>query len=115
MSTDDWDQRMVCPDGNCIGVVGVEGKCNVCGHTVDAGRPRDSDNPGCAGVRSTPVKEVRSWIDADCCASAAVPAEHVDPVEDHSDDWNRRRLCSDGGCIGLIADDGRCSSCGKPA
>ncbi|MFZ1201852.1 MAG: hypothetical protein WAO07_16905, partial [Desulfobacterales bacterium] len=30
------------------------------------------------------------------------------------DDWDRRILCSDGNCIGVIGHDGRCTECGKP-
>ena len=29
-------------------------------------------------------------------------------------DWDRRILCSDGNCIGVIGPDGRCKECGKP-
>ncbi len=37
-----------------------------------------------------------------------------DPVEDDTSQWSRRRLCSDGNCIGVIGADGRCKECGKP-
>ena len=29
-------------------------------------------------------------------------------------EWENRRLCSDGNCIGVIGPDGRCKVCGKP-
>jgi hypothetical protein len=29
-------------------------------------------------------------------------------------DWDSRRLCSDGSCIGVIGPDGRCKECGRP-
>jgi hypothetical protein len=48
---------------------------------------------------------------------AAEPADRP-PVSDASgrpqDDWESRRLCSDGNCIGVIGPDGRCRECGKP-
>ncbi|PKN66764.1 MAG: hypothetical protein CVU54_17800 [Deltaproteobacteria bacterium HGW-Deltaproteobacteria-12] len=28
---DDWDQRVLCRDGACIGVIGDDGKCKECG------------------------------------------------------------------------------------
>jgi hypothetical protein len=28
-------------------------------------------------------------------------------------EWDRRRLCSDENCIGVIGPDGRCKECGK--
>jgi len=30
-SDDDWDKRVLCSDGACIGVIGPDGKCKVCG------------------------------------------------------------------------------------
>jgi hypothetical protein len=26
-----WDDRQLCPDGACIGVIGGDGRCTVCG------------------------------------------------------------------------------------
>ena len=31
-----------------------------------------------------------------------------------NDDWEKRTLCSDPACIGVIGSDGRCKECGKP-
>lgn len=30
-ASDDWDQRVLCSDGSCIGVIGADGKCKECG------------------------------------------------------------------------------------
>lgn len=30
-SEDTWEERILCDDGNCIGVIGPDGFCNVCG------------------------------------------------------------------------------------
>jgi hypothetical protein len=27
----DWDNRVLCRDGNCIGVIGADGRCKECG------------------------------------------------------------------------------------
>ena len=27
----DWDNRVLCSDGNCIGVIGPDGNCKECG------------------------------------------------------------------------------------
>ncbi len=42
--------------------------------------------------------------------------EEIRPAEEtlDDDDWENRRLCSDGNCIGIIGPDGRCKQCGKP-
>lgn len=49
----------------------------------------------------------------------------VDNVEDEDDDevdepadeapveWSERKVCPDGGCIGVIGEDGRCKVCGR--
>jgi hypothetical protein len=29
------------------------------------------------------------------------------------DDWDKRQLCSDGTCMGVIGENGKCSECGK--
>ncbi len=29
-------------------------------------------------------------------------------------EWEKRTLCSDGNCTGVIGADGRCKECGKP-
>ena len=34
-SDDDWDNRVLCSDGACIGVIGPDGKCKECGQPVD--------------------------------------------------------------------------------
>ncbi len=30
-SDDDWDKRVLCSDGSCIGTIGPDGKCKECG------------------------------------------------------------------------------------
>ena len=32
---DDWAKRRLCPDGNCIGVIGPDGKCKECGRPAE--------------------------------------------------------------------------------
>jgi hypothetical protein len=34
-------------------------------------------------------------------------------VADPDVEWEQRRLCADGGCIGVAGPDGRCKVCGK--
>ena len=93
----DWEERRLCSDGNCIGVIGPDGRCKECG------RP---DGPGSAVAEQVvpppPVAE---------------PAEKAPAAEARGrsdNDWEGRRLCSDGNCIGVIGPDSRCQECGKP-
>ncbi len=30
----EWDQRQLCPDDACIGVIGDDGTCKVCGRSA---------------------------------------------------------------------------------
>jgi hypothetical protein len=115
VSVDKWEQRMLCPDGACVGVIGMNGQCKVCGTAVpDWGDPR---KPG----------RVSSKAEAD----EAEPEEPEDDDEDveeededeaaepakakEGEDEEKRRLCPDGSCIGLIGDDNKCKVCGKAA
>ncbi len=38
-----------------------------------------------------------------------------EPAEEESFDAEKRELCSDGACTGVIGDDGKCRECGKTA
>lgn len=35
-------------------------------------------------------------------------------IFDADEDWEKRTLCSDEACIGVIGSDGHCKECGKP-
>ena len=94
----DWDNRRLCSDGNCIGVIGPDGRCKECGklHSADAGgMPPATADP-------TPAAVPGSRSEAPAVAAEA------------GDDWERRRLCGDENCIGVIGPDGRCKECGRP-
>jgi hypothetical protein len=42
-------------------------------------------------------------------------APSADTLDEEADpDWDNRRLCSDGNCIGVIGPDGCCKVCGQP-
>ena len=107
-SSIDWDNRILCEDGNCIGVIGPDGKCKECGKKYEGALPENfdsaeqpqSDGPGETDETDTPAQT----------AADEPAAENED-----SDDWSNRQLCSDGNCIGIIGPDGRCKECGKPA
>src|ERR1700742_3148381 len=34
MTVGEWDQPQLCPDGSCVGLIGPEGTCNVCGRVA---------------------------------------------------------------------------------
>ena len=92
----DWENRRLCSDDSCIGVIGADGRCRVCG-LLDPKAPGDPD----------PTNSISAVKD--------------EPQEPHSENqvpepqgtgWEDRKLCSDESCIGTIGADGRCSVCG---
>ncbi len=110
----DWDNRVLCSDGNCIGVIGSDGNCKECGKLYE-GKLAWQIESGQSG----PSPEFSDHSDLpdeeDEEEEAAVDTE-IDTDEKPQDDisWENRKLCSDGNCIGVIGTDGRCKECGKP-
>jgi hypothetical protein len=94
----EWVDRRLCSDGNCIGVIGPDGRCKECG------------KPDAGGAGDPPVVPEAAPPSAVADGPDAAP----EPVEGPSTEWADRRLCSDGNCIGVIGPDGRCKECGKP-
>ena len=92
----EWENRTLCIDESCIGVVGPDGRCKECGKPYDGFEYKTSDT-----------------------AEADIPQES--DIEDHESeetefdtDWENRTLCIDESCIGVIGPDGRCKECGRP-
>jgi hypothetical protein len=109
----DWDRRILCSDGNCIGVIGPDGRCKECGKPYEGELPEhESSDSEASATLPAADKPVEKPVANE---SAPVQADDVpdDSIVDDSD-WDRRVLCSDGNCIGVIGPDGRCTECGKP-
>jgi hypothetical protein len=107
----EWEHRVLCSDGNCIGVIGPDGRCKDCGKKYEGTLPEDhfSDKEEPSAEDISIENEDPSPADLDV---AAEPNENDVSITD--DDWQDRVLCSDGNCIGIIGPDGRCKECGKP-
>ena len=99
----DWDQRQLCPDGGCVGVIGADGTCKVCGRAA----PNWGDERNRGLVTPSPDDEDDD-DDLDDEEAAADDAEH-------GGEWEQRKLCPDDACIGVIGDDGACKVCGRRA
>ncbi len=98
---DDWENRTLCSDESCIGVIGPDGRCKECG------RPHEGET-----IEEKPTAEPSGSQPAE---EPIVDADVVDSPPSYSDDdWENRTLCSDESCIGVIGPDGRCKECGKP-
>jgi hypothetical protein len=100
----------LCPDGTCLGIIGSNGRCTVCGTADPAGRTDPA--PIADDAAAEPENEdavVSADTDTDADADADVREDGA-PAFDP-----KRRLCEDDTCIGVIGSDQRCSVCGKPA
>ncbi|HPD56673.1 MAG TPA: hypothetical protein P5294_07920 [Smithellaceae bacterium] len=91
---EDWEKRILCSDESCIGTIGIDGKCKECGRVFEGELPADNRI-----VSSKPV---------------AAAEQKIKAQSSEDDDWEKRILCSDESCIGVIGPDGRCKECGKP-
>ena len=99
-----WDNRILCSDGNCIGVIGSDGRCKECGKKYEG----DLSTLNSFEDDDQPVVE-----EADVSPGTTELPEVADaPVDE---EWEDRVLCSDGNCIGIIGTDGKCKECGKPS
>ena len=94
----DWENRILCIDESCIGVVGPDGRCNECGRPYEGKQPEDM--PPSQNLDESSKEE-----------------EIVEDEEDELQpdiDWENRTLCIDESCIGVVGPDGCCKECGKP-
>src|SRR5271169_3133996 len=92
---EDWEKRTLCSDESCIGTIGPNGKCKECGKPYNGAVNVDSSG----GNVATHKKQ-------------KIASESEAPVSD--EDWDKRVLCSDESCIGVIGPDGKCKECGNP-
>ena len=105
----DPDRRRLCPDGACVGLIGDDERCKVCGMPAGA----DSGDAQAADSAPTTWDEAKDETDDSTLPRTLGDVAHLDAGEGFKPD---RRLCSDGTCLGVIdADSGRCNVCGQPA
>lgn len=101
-AANDDDERALCPDGACTGLLDGDGRCKVCGKVDESVRSR---------VKAAPARDA----DAGDGGDDANGANDGDRGNGDDDDDDDRQLCPDGGCTGLIGDDGACRVCGRRA
>jgi hypothetical protein len=93
---EDWEKRILCSDESCIGTIGADGHCKECGKVYEGKLPHGY---GVESIRAISPEEQKT-----------VPSIDGEP----DDDWDKRVLCSDESCVGVIGADGKCKECGKP-
>lgn len=106
-----WQDRILCSDESCIGIIGPDGRCKECG------KPYAGQLPESFQSRLTNSDTDDSAQHSDALLEPPDDmGEEPDPgqtAEDDAIDWDNRILCSDETCIGIIGPDGRCKTCGK--
>ena len=103
MTIGEWNQRILCPDGSCVGLIGPDGTCKIC--------RRASPNWGDERKRGLLASDAEAADDAGA-ASAHADLSPSSPSSIGS--WSGRQLCSDGACIGVVGERGVCGTCGRP-
>jgi hypothetical protein len=134
VSITEWDQRQLCPDGACTGLIGADGLCKVCGRVapnwgderkrgLDATVDDDLDEDDDDDDDDYEDDDDHDGSDDDDDGDEE-PDDREAGVESTQGasappktkaDWQERQLCSDGSCIGVIGDNGACRVCGKKA
>ncbi len=120
-----WDNRILCSDGNCIGVIGADGRCKECGKKYEGPLPEtsaveqadqvlDEDEEISAAADGSTVVQADQAVDEDEVRPAAADESKTIEESPADGEWENRVLCRDGNCIGIIGPDGRCKECGKP-
>jgi hypothetical protein len=109
MATGEWDRRQLCTDGSCIGVIGVDGLCKVCGSAAPDWISEHGNQTISVEYRDSEVDREDDEDDSD--------PESIDPSAPSVPaaalaEWSERQLCPEGNCIGLLGEDGRCKVCG---
>lgn len=103
----EWENRVLCSDESCIGIIGPDGRCKECGLPYDGELPA----PFSEAVASEGSQEQGEALSDDTVGDEKVDQDNAS-IDD--DDWAQRKLCVDESCIGVIGPDGRCKECGKP-
>ncbi|MDJ0765326.1 MAG: hypothetical protein QNJ97_20265 [Myxococcota bacterium] len=99
------EDRVLCSDGACIGLIGPDGTCNVCSKPYQGSDPLPKDIPhddlqsGSTEVLGDDEEEI--------------PAGKEDLETREEGDPNERVCCPDDTCIGIIGEDNKCGTCGK--
>ena len=101
----EWENRTLCSDESCIGVIGPDGRCKECG--LPFGQEQTEKHH-----QEQQDTEAADEFDQPNDEDHTTDDEEANSREDI--DWENRTLCSDESCIGVIGPDGRCNECGKP-
>lgn len=101
----EWENRVLCNDESCIGVIGSDGRCKECGLAYNGELPTGLS----ANNENTDTTDIS---DEDGVPEESEELENFDSSHISDDEWANRKLCCDESCIGVIGPDGHCKECG---
>ncbi|MGD1999502.1 MAG: hypothetical protein PVJ00_02970, partial [Desulfobacterales bacterium] len=81
----DWDRRILCSDGNCIGVIGPDGRCKECGKPYEGELPERESRDSEAPAASPPADKPEEKSGANEAASGQTDDGSDDSTSDESD------------------------------
>jgi hypothetical protein len=118
----EWEQRTLCRDESCIGVIGPDGRCKECGLPFEEGLSDGiEEEPAMENMEESETEEELEEYETEEELEESETEEELEDVEENGEEkldldleWEQRTLCSDESCIGVIGPDGRCKECGKP-
>ena len=76
-----WKKRVLCSDGNCIGIIGNDGRCKECGLVYDGELPTGADEPD-TEVDDVDASAVSQSLSGDSEQAGGDPQENSDTTED---------------------------------
>ena len=95
----DWESRILCGDGRCIGLINKDGRCTECGRTLEEARKEAGFWQKLRGKNGNATSDFSRQYD--------IPDPEGEPI-----DLENRTLCFDESCIGIMGPDGKCTECG---
>ena len=100
----DLEARQLCPDGNCIGIIGADDRCNACGTELPEPVAHDTCGPDTGeGNLADNALEQTGFV-----------AKYAEPEDTTPPDLDSRELCADGNCIGVVDRSTQaCRECGR--
>jgi len=105
----DWENRTLCNDESCIGVIGPDGHCKECGKILE-GYNKNESRQAQSGPQADTISGEEDTLNE---KEEIFPQTDNDTTLKADIDWKNRTLCSDESCIGVIGPDGHCKECGK--
>lgn len=110
----EWKNRVLCSDGNCIGIIGTDGRCKECGLPFEGELPFERELPTPETAPENGSQTTRPEPEHRHVGNQENAAADEQSKGTSDEEWANRRLCRDGNCIGVIGPDGRCKECGQP-